>query len=202
MCGKRYNVLPDGYVFTKAYFTSLHIDSMHFHKNCKIRHLGLKCLQENRLIYLCTNFVTFSFFCKLKVLMKSSTEWILAPVCWGSPAENLHFSCLELFFFPLFLSKAAHTFVLCPTHFPLSFFYAASRPPISSLPPQPFPLCLSTYRLKTGMYHMSHSPLTVTLLHSVEWYNPALHKFPLSGSCVEASTGRIISPFWTVWMYV
>lgn len=31
---------------------------------------------------------------------------------------------------------------------------------------------------------MSHSLYAASLSHSVEWYNPALHKFPLSGSCV------------------
>uniref|UniRef100_A0A3B3II79 Transcription factor 12 n=1 Tax=Oryzias latipes TaxID=8090 RepID=A0A3B3II79_ORYLA len=83
--------------------------------------------------------------------------------------------------FFLCLSKSAHTFVFCPTHFPLSFL---NPPPLRLPSPHPLPLCLSIWRLKRGMYHMSHSLYAASLSHSVEWYNPALHKFPLSGSCV------------------
>lgn len=37
-------------------FTALPVDSFNHHKNKKIRHLGLKCVEESRLTYLCLLF--------------------------------------------------------------------------------------------------------------------------------------------------
>lgn len=87
--------------------------------------------------------VLFSFYSHVEFkshVMKSYLElnWFFFPTIFfkrewrGSPAE-ICISCLELFPPPHPpLSKSAHTFVLCPTHFPLSFLMPT---PPQRLPP-------------------------------------------------------------------
>lgn len=145
----------------KPYFTSVPVDSFNLQQNKKIRHLGLKCVEENRP---CLFMLSFR-----RILITHINEILLRMKLFqfhlvGVPLQKICIFHAWNYFFFLSLSKSAHTFVLCPTHFPLSFFMPTPPPPppIASLPPRPFPLCLSTWRLKRGTYHMSHSLLTAT----------------------------------------
>lgn len=120
----------------------------------------------------------------------------------GVPLQKSAFfmpGIITFFFYPL--SKSAHTFVLCPTHFPLSFLMPTPPAP-PSLPLALFLFASALRGLREGRTTRATPFWRDTPSHRAEWYSPALHKFPLSGSCVEASTGRIISPFWALWMYV
>lgn len=111
-------------------------ESIKLDKNKKIRHSGLKRMEWNEFSFLFTHMWSLNhtllrtklFFFPTIFLKRvgggGSREWR------GSPAE-ICISCLELFLPPP-LSKSAHTFVLCPTHFPLSFLMPT---PPQRLPP-------------------------------------------------------------------
>lgn len=146
--------------------------------------LGLKCVEDNT--HLCTH---------VNEILLLERHYFSSSLL-GFPCRKSTFFMLginfSLFFF--FLNPLTHLFSVPPT----SLYLFHTLLPIASPPPGPFPLCLSTQRLKRGMYHMSHSLLTATPSHSVEWHDPALHKFPLSGSCVcvEASIlEELLDPF-------
>lgn len=67
--------------------------------------------------------------------MKSCLEWnYFSSSLSGFPCRKSAFFMPGIIFF-LSLSKSTHTFVLCPTHFPLSFF-------MPTPPSPPFPLAL------------------------------------------------------------